>query len=530
MRTYLLAAIVFATFTAASYVKASDEVEEPSDDVGDDADDAADDATDDASEDAADEAADDAADAAADDADDPGEDAADEAGDAGEDAAEDAAEDAIDPSSDDDMDDMDDSLGDAADDDEAASDIEGIDATEDDAADEPVELEQDDEAASENEDDSDVSESAESNAGDEPGELNIDADSGPRPGSPSLEATKGDSVDPFHIEIDENGDEVVADEVLALVSDADELLALQEAGFESRIIELLPTLGLQLVSIKVQPSQARQVIERLKSAAPKIMVTRNHLFAAGAIGTAAPQRSNIRRNTDRRGTVGLIDGTVNRSLFDSSLEMRTANFGWENSAMGHGTAVASRLSDAGVRRVYSANIFHGRRAPAVALLRALEWMAYEKVPVINISLAGPENQLVNRAIKILVDRGHAVVAAVGNNGPASPPLFPAAVPGVVAVTAVDRQGRIYRRAVHGAHIAFAAPGVDVPTIDGDGATRSSSGTSFAAPVVSARVARILAVPDVKQRNRAITDIAKVALDRGKPGRDPVFGHGIIGLR
>lgn len=513
MRGYLLAAIVFATFTAAPYVKASDDVEEPSDDIGDDADEAADDA-------------DDAADDAAEDADS----AADEAAEEASDAAGDAAEDAGDPLSDDD-DDIDDSLGEDADADDASSDVEDMDAGGDDAGDEQFELEQDDEPARENDDDAEVDAGEDSNDGEEREEPNTASDSDPLSGALTVEDSKDIGAQPFQIEIDENGDEVVADEILTLVADAGEIRALQEAGFEARTEELLPNLGLRLVSIKAEPSRAREVIERLRNAAPKIMVTRNHLFAAGAIGSATvPQRSKMKRHAERRGTVGLIDGAVNRSVFDSTFEIRSVNFGLESSAIAHGTAVASRLSDSGVRRIYSANIFRGRRAPAVALLRALDWMAHEKVPVINISLAGPENPLVNHAIKILVDRGHAVIAAVGNNGPAAPPLFPAALPGVVAVTAVDGHGRIYRRANRGSHVAFAAPGVDVPTLDGGGVPRVSNGTSFAAPVVSANVARVLAKPDVKLRNRAVADMAKAARDQGKPGRDPVFGHGIVRSR
>ena len=95
-------------------------------------------------------------------------------------------------------------------------------------------------------------------------------------------------------------------------------------------------------------------------------------------------------------------------------------------------------------------------------------------------------------------RGIILVAAAGNAGPNSPPLFPAADPNVIAVTATDEDDRIFRAANRGNHIAVAAPGVDLwlPTLDGD--YRMTSGTSFAAAEVSGVIALML------ERNPSLT--------------------------
>ena len=81
-----------------------------------------------------------------------------------------------------------------------------------------------------------------------------------------------------------------------------------------------------------------------------------------------------------------------------------------------------------------------------------------------------------------------MVAAVGNDGPAAPPQYPASYPGVIAVTGVDAKDRALREAGRAAHLDFAAPGADLAAaLPGKGYT-SVRGTSFAAPLVSARLA------------------------------------------
>jgi subtilisin family serine protease len=107
--------------------------------------------------------------------------------------------------------------------------------------------------------------------------------------------------------------------------------------------------------------------------------------------------------------------------------------------------------------------------------------------VINISLVGPPNMLVQRAIQIVRSRGIQIVAAVGNDGPAAPPQYPASYPGVIAVTAVDGGGRALPEAGKAAHVDFAAPGADMAAaLPGNGYTRVR-GTSFAAPLAAARL-------------------------------------------
>ena len=143
-----------------------------------------------------------------------------------------------------------------------------------------------------------------------------------------------------------------------------------------------------------------------------------------------------------------------------------------------------------------------------------------------MSLAGPANGLVERAVSALASRGTLVVAAAGNEGPTAGPAFPAAYPTALAVTAVDRDLRPFRSANRGDYLSLAAPGVDVwaPTAAG-GAMRS--GTSYAATFVAAAAADLSAQagrPSVPELKRLLEAQAR---DLGQAGYDPIFGHGLL---
>ena len=144
--------------------------------------------------------------------------------------------------------------------------------------------------------------------------------------------------------------------------------------------------------------------------------------------------------------------------------------------------------------------------------------------MINISLTGPDNRLLKTAIERLDERGIGLVAAVGNEGPAAPPLYPAAYGPVIGVTAVNASGELYRWANQGEQVLFAAPGVAVPVAKPEGGMALDSGTSLAAPVVTSALACELNRVDL---SGAIQALKSNARDLGEPGRDTRFGHGLL---
>ena len=162
------------------------------------------------------------------------------------------------------------------------------------------------------------------------------------------------------------------------------------------------------------------------------------------------------------------------------------------------------------------------------ILEALGWMTEQRVGVIDVSLVGPKNLLLERIVGALIARGYILVAAVGNDGPAAPPLYPAAYPGVVGVTGVDARRQVLMEAERGPQVMFAAFGADIKAAGLDHRYAAVRGTSFAAPVVAALLAPMATSPDPQVSLEAIDALAKKAIDLGLPGRDLTYGFGFVG--
>ncbi len=202
----------------------------------------------------------------------------------------------------------------------------------------------------------------------------------------------------------------------------------------------------------------------------------------------------------------------------------------------HGTATSALLvgRDMGLvpgATVFAANIFRTRDketdTTAEWVVQALNWLAENRVSVINLSLGGPRNLMIEAAVQRLLDNHVAIVAAAGNGGDSAPPVFPAAQPGVVAVTAVDANLDPYKRANRGDYITFAAPGVDVWTAAPERDGVFVSGTSYAVPYVTAALASARQSNGKMPWPAIVKQLQSKARDLGAPGKDPTFGWGLV---
>lgn len=306
-------------------------------------------------------------------------------------------------------------------------------------------------------------------------------------------------------------------------------LALQLAarsGFRVIADETDRQLGIRIIQLSVPGgTNTRAGLKLLQKVAPQLQADFDPIFepAGGALG---PLNASLASavGIGRGRSVGMIDGGVasHPSLAGASIEQN--GFAGRAQPTGHGTAVASLLvgnqgpfrGAAMGAQLYVADVYGGSRAAgsATAVVKGLGWLAAHRPQVINISLVGPPNKLVQRAIQIVQSRGIQVVAAVGNDGPAAPPQYPASYPGVVAVTGVDARGRALVEAGKATHLDFAAPGADMAAaLPGKGYSRVR-GTSFAAPFAAAR----LLMAGSPQRL-----VAEARPGRGRVGRGVVCG-------
>ena len=159
---------------------------------------------------------------------------------------------------------------------------------------------------------------------------------------------------------------------------------------------------------------------------------------------------------------------------------------------------------------------------------ALDWMAREQVPVVNISLVGAKSILLTGLVRAMTAHGYLLVAAVGNDGPTAPPLFPAAYPDVVGVTGVDAKHKVLPEACRGEQVDFAAAGADLEAAAVGGGYDEVRGTSFATPIVAACWQARYPAPDPASAKLALAALESTAIDLGNNGIDPTYGKGLVG--
>lgn len=342
---------------------------------------------------------------------------------------------------------------------------------------------------------------------------------------------------PALLERDPRGELAVRREILASSPSPEALALAQRLGLRVLREQRFDELGESLVVLHVPDGVSTpDSIAALRAADPAGGYDFNHVYLGSGAADADPPAG---RGAPGGSRVGLIDSGVDvgHAVFeDSGIE----RFGCEGAAhpAPHGTAVAALLVGRDGRfagaapgmRLYAADIYcdSPTGGSAERIVAALAWMARRQVGVVNISLVGPANASLGRGVAAMVARGHLLVAAVGNDGPAAPPLYPASYPGVVGVTGVDGQGRVLPEAAQGPQVMFAAPGSQmVSAAPGAPPYRQVRGTSFAAPLVAALLAQRLPRPD---RERAAQALAALVAQAKRPAgaASAVLGHGVVG--
>jgi hypothetical protein len=341
-------------------------------------------------------------------------------------------------------------------------------------------------------------------------------------------------------ERDVNGARVVRGEVLAVAPSDASLAIAKRLAFETIREESMPSLGLSVVVLRAPDGvSVTDALALLRKADPSGSYDYDHIYDPSGDGGDGAASSDGAASTGVA-RIGMIDAGVDRrhpALFDAAIERKTFVGNGDGPPTEHGTAVASLLvgQDGDFHgalsgaTLYAADVYGGvaTGGSADAITRALAWLAGEGVPVVNISLAGPPNLLLAAATAAFLKRGHVLVAAVGNNGPAAGIRFPAGYPGVFGVTSVDAHRAIELDANQGADVAFAARGVNVRAAGLGGKYVTVTGTSFAAPIVAARFAVLLDKPDPAKAARAWLVLEHAAVDLGPPGRNPIFGYGYL---
>lgn len=363
---------------------------------------------------------------------------------------------------------------------------------------------------------------------------------------------------PAQLEPDPSGFPVVRREILAWSPSEAGLAAAGAAGLIVASRQEMPEVGQTLVTLRVPDGVATaDALARLRAADPDGSYDFNHVYTgAGAAGAQAAPREAKQDKRDEQaarpgaataaalgsrmtssgaGATGAVGGDVRVGLVDSGIDgshevfenARIVRWGCDGVAhpAPHGTAVGALMIGKSERftgaapgaRLYAADIYCDQPTGGSAsqIVQALAWLAKEQVGVINISLVGPPNQMLGRVVQAMVARGHLLVAAVGNDGPAAPPLYPASYPGVVGVTGIDPKRKPLPEAARGPQVMFAAPGSQMAAAAiGTPPYKLVRGTSFASPLVAALLAPRLPSPSTAMAGSAVAALAATAVAAG----------------
>jgi len=360
-------------------------------------------------------------------------------------------------------------------------------------------------------------------------------------GSGSGNSGSGSRSRRINVERDARGGDRQRDEVLLLGPD-DSLPAVRRAGYTLISERRLESMQQTLVRVRVRDGQSvEQLMESLRALAPGARVAPNHIYnpSQQPTATAAPDTHIARPAAPgpapARGRIdiGVIDTGADvgiarlRPLVQATHGFATGGY----QPRSHGTAVAQLAAMQGanlaVADVFGVDRRNQLVAPAELVAAALDWMLQQRVRVVNISIEGPYNAVLEFVVQDAMARGMTIVAAAGNGGPAAAPAYPGAYAGVIAVTALDERGQVYRRAARGSHLQFAARGsygVRQQLIETKVAL---AGTSFAAPVVAAAIAHRWRDHPEATRESILKAMRAEATDLGTPGHDAIYGWGRI---
>jgi hypothetical protein len=370
------------------------------------------------------------------------------------------------------------------------------------------------------------------------------------------------------LERDPRGEAMVRNELIAFSPTDDALTNAQAAGFEVVRRRTLEGLDETLIILAAPRGMStRRALQRLRALDPGGTYDFNHVYvesgeAAFVSARAAVPVASVRgapptaivhgarvlavaaveTSTSLSGPrprIGLIDGGVDTAhpVFQDVV-VRQHGCADKPVPSAHGTAVASLIAGRSGNfhgalpsaELFAADVYCGIATGGAVdtVADAMAWMARERVPVVNVSLVGPQNVTLAAVVRVLIARGHVVVAAVGNDGPSARPLYPASYPGVIGVTGVDARKRVLIEACRGPQVDFAAPGADMAAAMSAQTFAVVRGTSFAAPIVAGLIASQLAQPDRSSAELAIAQLTRQAMDLGSRGMDKTYGNGLVG--
>jgi Subtilase family/Bacterial Ig-like domain (group 3)/Autotransporter beta-domain/IPT/TIG domain len=166
-------------------------------------------------------------------------------------------------------------------------------------------------------------------------------------------------------------------------------------------------------------------------------------------------------------------------------------------------------------------------ADTVKIINGLDYAIQHGARIVNMSFAGPRDPALSQALQIAREKGTLLIAAAGNAGPKSPPLYPGADPSVMAVTATDEHDRVFNGANQGSYVTVAAPGVNILVPAPEGGIQFTTGTSVATANVSGVAALLIAHKPSLTPEQIRALLVRTAKHLGPRGMNSEYGAGLV---
>ncbi len=237
--------------------------------------------------------------------------------------------------------------------------------------------------------------------------------------------------------------------------------------------------------------------------------------------------------------VAVIDSEIDHSqpeLKGSIVDSYDAGCG-AAAPQAHGTgmagAIAAHAELMGVSpeaKIMAICAFGGAGTPestSAKIIKGIDYAIAHGARIINMSFTGPRDPALAQELQIAREKGVLVIAAAGNAGPSSPPLYPAADLNVMAVTATDQFDHLFKGANQGKYVAVAAPGVDILVPAPNHSVELTTGTSVATANVSGAAALLMAREPAITPEEVRAILAATAKHLGAAGINPQFGAGLV---
>jgi len=245
--------------------------------------------------------------------------------------------------------------------------------------------------------------------------------------------------------------------------------------------------------------------------------------------------------TGKNVLVAVIDSAVDAKLpeLDGAIAKSfDALPGGTGTAHAHGTSIAGAIVAHGAltgiapgAQLLAVHAFDDTagiaKGTSYAIYKGLQWATDNGARVINMSFAGPADPTLQRMLAAAYDKGIVLIAAAGNGGPKADPPYPGADSNVIAVTATDKDDRLYPMANRGRYLAVAAPGVDVVALAPQDKMQFATGTSIAAAHVSGIAALLLERKPSLKPGDIRAALISTATRLGPPRPDSDFGAGLV---